>query len=261
MPDLPSIAQVAKMIDHSLLHPTLTDAQLDAGCRLSAAYEVATACVKPYHVPRAAELLAGTGVGVCSVIGFPHGNNHTSIKVLEAELAIREGATEIDMVVNAGRFLSGARGYVTDDIKQVNDACRANGAILKVIFENDFLTDDQVVQLCVICSEIGVAFVKTSTGYGFVKQASGEYNYAGATDRHLGLMRANCPPSIQIKAAGGVRTLDDVLRVRALGVSRIGATATEAIVKAAQSRGLPGSAPRGLSGGHGSKAIPGPAGY
>ena len=109
MPDLPSIAQVAKMIDHSLLHPTLTDAQLDAGCRLSAAYEVATACVKPYHVPRAAELLAGTGVAVCSVIGFPHGNNHTSIKVLEAELAIREGATEIDMVVNAGRFLSGAR--------------------------------------------------------------------------------------------------------------------------------------------------------
>jgi deoxyribose-phosphate aldolase len=261
MPDLPSIAQIAKMIDHSLLHPTLTDAQLDAGCRLSAAYEVATACVKPYHVPRATELLAGTGVAVCSVIGFPHGNNHTSIKVLEAELAIREGATEIDMVVNAGRFLSGARSYVTDDIKQVNDACREHGAILKVIFENDFLTDDQVVQLCVICSEIGVAFVKTSTGYGLVKQPSGEYNYAGATDRHLGLMRANCPPSIQIKAAGGVRTLDDVLRVRALGVSRIGATATEAILKAAQSRGLPGPAPRGLTGAVGSKAVPAPAGY
>jgi deoxyribose-phosphate aldolase len=249
------------MIDHSLLHPTLTDAQLDAGCRLSAAYEVATACVKPYHVPRAAELLAGTGVGVCSVIGFPHGNNHTSIKVQEAELAIREGATEIDMVVNAGRLLSGAVAYVADDIRQVNAACLAHGAILKVIFENDFLTEAQIVQLCVICSEIGVAFVKTSTGYGFVKQASGEYGYAGATDRHLSLMRANCPLTVQIKAAGGVRTLDDVLRVRALGVSRIGATATEAILKAALGRGLGGPIPRGLVEGQVSKAAPSPAGY
>jgi deoxyribose-phosphate aldolase len=261
MPDLPSIKQVAKMIDHSLLHPTLTDAQLESGCRLSAAFEVATACVKPYHVPRAAELLAGSGVDVCSVIGFPHGNNHTAIKVKEAELAISEGAIEIDMVVNVGRLLSGARSYVSDDIRQVNEACRAHGAILKVIFENDFLTEDQIVQLCLICSEIGVAFVKTSTGYGFVKQANGDYQYAGATDRHLALMRANCPPSVQIKAAGGVRTLDDVLRVRALGVSRIGATATEAILRTALSRGFAGPAPRGLGASPSSKPAQPAAGY
>jgi deoxyribose-phosphate aldolase len=247
MPDLPTIAQVAKMIDHSLLHPTLTDAQLDAGCRLSAAYEVATACVKPYHVPRAAELLAGTGVGVCSVIGFPHGNNHTSIKVREAELAISEGATEIDMVANAGRLIGGAREYVSADIRAVNEACVARGAILKVIFENDYLSEEQIIELCAICSEIGVAFVKTSTGYGFVKKANGDYNYLGATDRHLTLMRSHCPPGVQIKAAGGVRTLDDTLRVRSLGVSRIGATATEAIVRAALSRGLAGPAPRALA--------------
>ena len=261
MPELPSIAQIAKMIDHSLLHPTLTDAQLDAGCRLSAAFEVATACVKPYHVPRASELLAGSGVLVCSVIGFPHGNSHTSIKVKEAQLAIQEGATEIDMVANAGRLLSGNFAYVSADIREVNEACKARGAILKVIFENDFLTDDHIVRLCSICSEIGVAFVKTSTGYGFVKKANGDYNYAGATDHQLSLMRSHCPPSIQIKAAGGVRTLDDVLRVRALGVSRIGATATEAILKAAQERGLPGPAPRGLSGNAAPRAVQPPAGY
>ncbi len=258
MPTLPTIAEIAKMIDHSLLHPTLTDAQLDAGCRISAAYEVATACVKPYHVPRAAELLRGTGVAVCSVIGFPHGNSHTSIKVAEAELAIKEGATEIDMVANAGRLLSGARDYVADDIRQVNEACVRRGAILKVIFENDFLADEQIVQLCAICSGIGVAFVKTSTGYGFVKQANGDYQYAGATDPQLRLMRANCPPTVQIKAAGGVRTLDDVLRVRSLGVSRIGATATEAILRAALQRGLAGPAPRGLLSGSPAKPAQAP---
>lgn len=261
MPTLPTIAHIAKMIDHSLLHPTLTDAQLEAGCRISAAYEVATACVKPYHVARAGELLAGTGVAVCSVIGFPHGNSHTSIKVKETELAISEGATEIDMVVNVGRLLSGGRAYVADDIRQVNDACLGQGAILKVIFENDYLTDEHILQLCSICSEIGVAFVKTSTGYGFVKQANGDYQYAGATDHHLRLMRANCPATIQIKAAGGVRTLDDVLRVRSLGVSRIGATATEAIVKAALQRGLAGPAPRGLLAGASSAPAQSSPGY
>jgi deoxyribose-phosphate aldolase len=247
MPTLPSIHEVAKMIDHSLLHPTMTDSQLESGCRLASAFEVATACVKPYHVPRARELLQGSGVAVCSVIGFPHGNSHTSIKVRETELAIEEGATEIDMVVNVGKLLSGERAYVEDEIKQVNDACIPRRAILKVIFENDFLNDGQIIELCAISTEVGVAFVKTSTGYGFVKQANGDYQYAGATDHHLSLMRAHCPPSIRIKAAGGVRTLDDVLRVRALGVSRIGATATEAILRAALHRGLAGSLPRGLS--------------
>lgn len=239
----PSVAALAKMIDHSLLHPTMTDAQLDAGCALAVGYAVATVCVKPYYVPRAAKLVAGSGVGVCSVIGFPHGNSHTSIKVAETKLAASEGATEIDMVANAGRVLGGNWDYVRDDIQAVNDACRQSGAILKVIFENDYLQNEHIVRLCEICSAIGVAFVKTSTGYGFVKVASGDYNYKGATEEHLKLMRQHCPESVSIKAAGGVRTLDDLLRVRALGVSRVGATATEAMLKEAMRRGLPGPYP------------------
>ena len=234
-----TVLSLAKMIDHSLLHPTMTDAVLDAGCALAARYDTATACVKPYYVPRATELLKGSGVLVCSVIGFPHGNSHTSIKIKEAELAIFEGAKEIDMVANAGRVLGGDLRYVASDIKQVNDACVAQGAILKVIFENDYLEESHIISLCQICSGIGVAFVKTSTGYGFVKQASGDYNYKGATDAHLKLMRAHCPEKVQIKAAGGVRSLDDLLKVRSFGVSRIGATATEAILKAALQRGFP----------------------
>lgn len=235
----PTIHELAKMIDHSLLHPTMTDAQLDAGCELAARYDVATVCVKPYYVPRAAELLAGTEVLVCSVIGFPHGNSHTAIKVQEAELAMAEGAKEIDMVAHAGRTLGGDFDYVAADIRAVNEACVARGAILKVIFENDYLEDEHIVALCSICSGIGVAFVKTSTGYGFVKQANGDYNYKGATDHDLKLMRANCPDTVQIKAAGGVRTLDDMLKVRSLGVTRIGATATEALLQEARNRGFP----------------------
>ncbi|ACB76255.1 deoxyribose-phosphate aldolase [Opitutus terrae] len=238
MPDL-TLHAIAKMIDHSLLHPTMTDAQLDAGCALARRYDVATVCVKPYYVPRAAELLQGSDVLVCSVIGFPHGNSHTAIKVAETLLAIREGAKEIDMVANAGRVLGGNWDYVEDDIRQVNEACLGRGAILKVIFETDFLQSAQIITLCETCTKLGVAFVKTSTGYGFVKQPNGDYNYRGATEANLKLMRAHCPPSIQIKAAGGVRTLDDLLKVRALGVTRIGATATETIIEEARRRGIP----------------------
>ncbi len=255
----PSVLALAKMIDHSLLHPTMTDAQLDAGCALAARYDVATVCVKPYYVPRAAALLKGTDVLVCSVIGFPHGNSHTSIKVLEAELAIREGAPEIDMVANAGRVLGGDLAYVAADIKAVNDVCVARGAILKVIFENDYLQDAHIIQLCKICSDIGVAFVKTSTGYGFVKQPNGDYNYKGATEAQLRLMRTHCPATVQIKAAGGVRSLDDLLKVRSLGVTRIGATATEAMLQEAVKRGFPGPIPAGLKAG--SAAAPVAPGY
>ncbi len=254
VPAQPSILAVAKMIDHSLLHPTLTDAQLDAGCALAVRYDVATACVKPYHVPRAAEQLRGSSVLVCSVIGFPHGNSQTAIKVQETLLAIHEGAKEIDMVANAGRVLGGNLDYVAADIAAVHEACAAHGAILKVIFENDFLQTEHILALCRICSDLGVAFVKTSTGYGFVKQANGDYNYQGATETQLRLMRAHCPPSVQIKAAGGVRTLDDVLKVRALGVSRIGATATEAILTEAVRRGFPGPVPAGIARGAGATA-------
>ena len=244
----PSVRDLARMIDHSLLHPTLTDTQFDAGCALAARFGVATVCVKPCDVPRAVQRLKGTAVLVCSVIGFPHGNSHTSIKILETELALREGAREIDMVAHAGKVLGGNLDCVTDDIRQVNAACIAQGAILKVIFENDFLQDAHIIQLCEICTKTGVAFVKTSTGYGFVKLPNGDYNYKGATEHHLKLMRAHCGPAVQIKAAGGIRTLDEMLRARALGVSRIGASATEAMLTEAVQRGFPGAAGVDLGG-------------
>ncbi|PSN67579.1 deoxyribose-phosphate aldolase [Corynespora cassiicola Philippines] len=229
---------VAKMIDHSLLHPTMTDADIDAGLSIAKTYHVATACVKPYLIPRAKKALEGTGVLVCPVIGFPHGNSTTEVKVFEATKAAAEGGKEIDMVINIGKALGGDWEYVADEIKQINEAVIQEGAILKVIFENDFLEDHHIVRLCQICSNVGVAFVKTSTGYGFVKQPSGLYTYAGATISHLKLMRKHSKPEVQVKAAGGVRTLDDLLHVMSLGVTRIGATATVAIMQEAVLRGI-----------------------
>lgn len=234
----PTVRDIAKMIDHSLLHPTMTDEQVRQGCELSRRLDVATACVKPYSIPMAREILAGSDVKVCAVIGFPHGNSTTGIKVAEAEAAVLAGAPEIDMVVNNGKVLGGDWAYVEREIRLINEVVTANAGILKVIFENDYLEDEHIIRLCQICSGIGVAFVKTSTGYGFVKQPDGGYNYKGATDHHLKLMRQHCPPTVQIKAAGGVRTLDDTLRVRAIGVTRIGATATEAILREAVARGF-----------------------
>jgi deoxyribose-phosphate aldolase len=234
----PSLRDLAKMIDHSLLHPTMTDDEIRKGCELSRKYDVATACVKPYAIPLAKEILAGSDVGVCPVIGFPHGNSATAIKVREAEAAARAGGSEIDMVVNIGKVLGGDWVYVTAEIKAINDAVVAAGAILKVIFENDYLQDAHIIKLCEICSGIGVAFVKTSTGYGFVRQENGMYSYKGATTAHLQLMRQHCAPSVHIKAAGGVRTLDDLLLVRSLGVTRVGATATQTILEDAKKRGI-----------------------
>jgi deoxyribose-phosphate aldolase len=228
---------LAKMIDHSLLHPTMTDRDILEGCALAKKYDVATVCVKPYAVRLSRQALTGSRVKVCSVIGFPHGNSCTSIKVVETIQAVKDGATEIDMVINIGRALGGQWDYVYDEIKAINDACIARHAILKVIFETDYLEDEHIVRLCAICSEHGAAFVKTSSGYGFVKQPNGFYSYVGATDHNLSLMRAHAAPEVQIKAAGGVRTLDDLLRVRALGVTRIGATATETILEDAKKRG------------------------
>lgn len=235
---MPSLHELAKMIDHSLLHPTMTDEDIARGCALAVKYNVATACIKPYAIPMVRELLAGSTVGVCPVIAFPHGNSTTAIKVAEAEAAAQAGGSEIDMVVNVGKVLGGDWDYVTAEIGAINAAVTANGAILKVIFENDYLQDGHIIRLCEICSELQVAFVKTSSGYGFVKQSNGMYSYQGATDHHLALMRRHSAPEVQIKAAGGVRTLDDLLRVRGLGVSRVGATATEAILDEAVRRGI-----------------------
>jgi deoxyribose-phosphate aldolase len=237
MAPLPTLRELAKMIDHSLLHPTMTDAQIVAGCQLSRKYGVATACVKPYATALSRDQLAGSGVGVCTVAGFPHGNSTTRIKVEESLQAVRDGATEIDVVVNNGWVLGGGWDAVTAELKAVNEATVGAGAILKVIFENDYLEDAHIIRLCEVCSALQIAFIKTSSGYGFVKQPNGDYNYKGATDAHLALMRRHAAPAVRIKAAGGVRTLDDLLRVRALGVTRVGATATEAMLEEARKRG------------------------
>lgn len=172
------------------------------------------------------------------MIGFPHGNSTTNIKVAEATEAAQAGGAEIDMVVNVGKVLGGDWEYVREEIDQINKAVTGNGAILKVIFENDYLAPEHITQLCEICTEVGVAFVKTSTGYGFVKQADGSYNYKGATVGHLRLMKEKVGEGVQIKAAGGVRTLDDLLHVMSLDVSRVGATATVAILEEARKRGI-----------------------
>jgi deoxyribose-phosphate aldolase len=213
-------AAIAKMMDHSLLQQTLTDAELEAGCRLARDYDVASVCIKPYAVPLAARILAGSTVAVGTTIGFPHGGHVTAIKVAEAEQAMADGARELDMVVNIGKVLSKAWNYVADDIAAVVAVAHRRGALVKVIFENCFLADEHKEQLCRICGEVRADFVKTSTGYGA----------SGAMDEDLRLMRRCAPPHVQVKAAGGVRNYERVLAVRALGVTRIGATATQAIL-------------------------------
>jgi len=226
--------ELAKMIDHSLLHPTMTDQELEDGCKVAAQYGVASVCIKPYAVKRAAELLKGSGVLVGAVIGFPHGNSATESKRYETELACRDGAVEIDMVINIGKALSGDWDYVARDVKAVSDEAHKHGAKVKVIFENDYLShggaglnsEDFKKKLCQLCERAGADWVKTSSGYGFVKQPDGSYNYKGATAHDLALMRASVSPKVQVKAAGGVRDLDGVIKVRDLGGSRCGATAT-----------------------------------
>lgn len=230
-----TLKEVAKMIDHALLHPTMTDQEIVDGCRLALAYDVAAVCIKPYFVKEAAKLLKGSEVQVCAVIGFPHGNSTIKLKVLEAKQACKDGATEIDMVVNCGKVLGEDWSFVRKEIKAINKECEKHGAILKVIFENDFLPEDKFkIKLCKICSKIGVGFVKTSTGFGFVKQSDGNYGYAGATTHDLKLMRQYADPKVQIKAAGGIRTLDGLLEARDLGCTRLGTSATVAILEAAK---------------------------
>jgi deoxyribose-phosphate aldolase len=227
----PNYTELAGMIDHSLLHPALTDREFKEGCRVAAKYGVASVCVKPYAVRTAKRLLRGTPVRVGAVIGFPHGNSTTEVKRFETEVACRDGASEIDMVINIGKALSGDWDYVKRDIRAVVREAHRHDALVKVIFENDFLPDDRVkVRLCRICEAVGADFVKTSTGYGFVKGSDGKYSYQGATEQDLRLMRATCSSKVQVKAAGGVRDLDALIRCRELGVMRVGATATAAML-------------------------------
>ena len=234
-----SYDELAQMIDHSLLHPTMTDEELDDGCKLAAKYRVASVCIKPYYVERAVGLLKGTGVKVGAVVGFPHGSGTTEVKRYETEQACRDGAVEIDMVINIGKALSGDWDYVEHDIGTVCDEAHRRGAKVKVIFENDYLArggaglqaEDFKRRLCQISERAGADWVKTSTGYGFVKGADGKYSYQGATEADLKLMRANVSNKVQVKAAGGVRDLDGLIRVRDLGATRCGATATAAMLE------------------------------
>lgn len=229
-----SVKELAKMIDHSLLHPTLSDEDLKQGCELAKAYDVASVCIKPYAVKQAVEWLSGTDVLVGTVIGFPQGNSSINIKVAETDQACKDGAVEIDMVVNIGKVLSEDWDYIDKEIESIVANCNSHGATLKVIFENDFLTEDKhKIKLCEICSKHKVGFVKTSTGYGMVKGPDGKYGYQGATEHDLKLMREYSIDEVAVKAAGGVRTVDDMLKVRALGVTRIGASATKKMLDAA----------------------------
>ncbi len=234
---------VAKMIDHSLLNPTLTANDLDEGIALALRYDVASVCILPYALKRCAEALRGSDVRASTTIGFPHGGHTTAIKLAETKLALADGGEELDMVVNISRVLSGEWDAVREDIRAVVETTHEAGQKVKVIFENCYLTDEQKIRLCEICSELNADWVKTSTGYGT----------GGATDADLALMRKHAAPHIRVKAAGGVRDLDALLRVRALGVTRCGATRTASMLDEARRRlGLepiagvaPASAPAG----------------
>jgi deoxyribose-phosphate aldolase len=213
--------EIAGMIDHSLLKPFLTDREIEAGCRIAQEYRVASVCVRPSDVKRVADILKGSGVRVGTVIGFPHGTTTTKTKVGEAKEAIADGAVELDVVLNIGKLKSKDYDYVKRDLEAVTSAAHEQNAIVKVIFENCYLDDEEKVAACKISDEVGVDFVKTSTGFG-----SG-----GAEDRDLVLMRTHTSPSIKLKAAGGIRTLERAIEVRRLGCSRIGATATVGILE------------------------------
>ena len=227
---MPDYSTYAKMIDHSLLAPTLTPAELRAGCALALKYDVASVCMLPYFLPEGAALLRGSTVKASSTIGFPHGGQATAIKRAEAELAVRDGCEELDMVVNISQVLGGEWAAVRAGIAAVIEVAHAAGRKVKVIFENCFLRDEHKIRLCEICGELNADWVKTSTGYGAT----------GATLDDLRLMRRHSPSHVQVKAAGGVRDFDSLVAVREIGVTRCGASRTREILDDCRRRlGLP----------------------
>jgi deoxyribose-phosphate aldolase len=225
-----SYPDLAKMIDHSLLMPTMTASDLESGCKLALAYDVASVCILPYYLRRCAEILRGSTVAASTTIGFPHGGHTTATKAAEAKQALADGGQELDMVVNISQVLSGAWDYVRQDIAAVVTLAHDSGAKVKVIFENCYLKEEHKIRLCEICGELEADWVKTSTGYGT----------GGATLEDLALMRKHAPPHVQVKAAGGVRELDTLIKVRELGVSRCGASRTKEMLDDCRQRlGLP----------------------
>src|ERR1700756_3285323 len=211
---------VAKAIDHSLLKPDLTDTFVEAGCRLAADYDVASVCVRPRDVERARDLLTGTTVAVGTVIGFPHGSSRTETKVFESRLALQNGARELDMVIDIGALIAGDDQRVEEQIAEVVEVAHAEGALVKVILENAYLSDEQKVRGCRLVEAAGADFVKTSTGFA----------PTGATIEDLKLMRRSVSPRVQVKAAHGIRTLDALVEVLEIGVTRVGATQTAAML-------------------------------
>ncbi|GAB4167584.1 MAG: deoxyribose-phosphate aldolase [Terrimicrobiaceae bacterium] len=232
----PEVSSIAKLLDHAVLHPTHGRKETIAGCELGRKFSVGAVCIKPSYAAVARDALAGSGVAVCAVTGFPHGNSTVGAKVFETAEAIRNGATEIDVVINNGLVADEDWADVAAEVAAIQKACADGGSILKVIFEIDYLKPAQVETLCRICTDAGVAFVKTSTGFGYVKQPNGDFNYKGATEEMVRLMRASCGPQVGIKAAAGIRTLDDVIKFRDLGCTRIGVSATETILAEAVAR-------------------------
>lgn len=220
----PNYSDFSKMIDHSLLVPTLTQSQLEEGCKLALAYNVASVCIMPYYLRRCSDILAGSSVAPSTTVGFPHGGHATTVKRLEAVQAIEDGCQELDMVVNISQVLSGNWSYVSDDIAAVVEVAHQAGRRVKVIFENCYLNDAQKRELCAICTQLNVDWVKTSTGYGT----------GGATMEDLRLMLVCVGPGVQVKAAGGVRDFDKLRQIRELGVTRCGASATQGILNAAR---------------------------
>jgi deoxyribose-phosphate aldolase len=213
--------EIASMIDHSLLKPQNTDKEIEEGCRIADKYKVATVCVRPSDVPLAKKVLKDSSVLVTTVIGFPHGTTTTAVKVAEAREAIENGCRELDVVCNIGKVKSHEWDYVRQDLKAVIDVCHASKVLVKVIFENCFLCEEEIIQLCKICNDLDADWVKTSTGFG-----SG-----GAEDKDLRVMRQYAKPSVQLKAAGGIRTLERAIEVRALGCTRFGCTATQGVLE------------------------------
>lgn len=214
-----TLSELAKTIDHALLRPEMTDTDIIAGCELAHRYHVASVCVRPSDVALAAKVLAESDVAVGTVIGFPHGSSTTAVKVAEAQQAMDDGATELDMVMNIGALRSGKRDVVRDEIAAIVNAARGR-AHVKVILENAYLTDDEKVIACQLSEAAGADFVKTSTGFA----------PTGVTVADIKLMRASVGPAVQVKAAHGVRTLDTLLEVIDAGATRAGATATAAIL-------------------------------
>lgn len=215
-----SYGEIAKMIDHSLLNPALTTQELDTGCKLARQYEVASVCILPYYLARCAELLRGSGVQPSTTIGFPQGANTTAVKIAEIQQALKDGGTELDAVINIGKARSGDWDYVGREIETMTRATHGGRAKIKLIFENAYLDDAAKIRLCDICGQIGVDWVKTSTGFAST----------GATVADVKLMREHSPSHVQVKAAGGVRTLDALLEFRAAGATRVGSSSTAQIL-------------------------------